>query len=222
MGRLLLSLKNTSLTFGGRPLLEGAELSLADDERLCLVGRNGSGKSTLLKIAAGIVEADGGERFLQPGTTVHYLPQEPDFGSHETVQSYVDAGLGPMGEIWRAQHYLRELGLTGEEAPSRLSGGEARRAALARALASDPDILLLDEPTNHLDLPAIEWLEGELKSLRGALILISHDRRFLGSACPIAPYGLTVGKRGGWSVAFCILKNGAIRFWRKKSVTKPC
>jgi ABC transport system ATP-binding/permease protein len=179
MGRLLLSLKNISLTFGGRPLLDGAELSLADDERLCLVGRNGSGKSTLLKIAAGLVEADDGETFLQPGTTVHYLPQEPDFGDAQSVQAYVDAGLGPMGDAWRAQHYLRELGLTGEEHPSRLSGGEMRRAALARALASDPDILLLDEPTNHLDLPAIEWLEGELKALRGALILISHDRRFL-------------------------------------------
>jgi ABC transport system ATP-binding/permease protein len=179
MARLLLALKNIALTFGGRPLLDGAELSLADDERLCLVGRNGSGKSTLLKIAAGLVEADDGEIFLQPGTTVHYLPQEPDFGAFETVQAYVDAGLGPMGDQWRAQHYLRELGLTGEETPSKLSGGEARRAALARALASDPDILLLDEPTNHLDLPAIEWLEAELKALRGALILISHDRRFL-------------------------------------------
>jgi ABC transport system ATP-binding/permease protein len=179
MARLLLSLKNISLTFGGRPLLDGAELSLADDERLCLVGRNGSGKSTLLKIVAGLVEADDGEQFLQPGTTVHYLPQEPDFGAFETVQDYVEAGLGPMGDVWRAQHYLRELGLTGEEAPARLSGGEMRRAALARALASDPDILLLDEPTNHMDLPAIEWLEAELKALRGALILISHDRRFL-------------------------------------------
>jgi ABC transport system ATP-binding/permease protein len=179
MARLLLSLKNVHLSFGGRPLLDGAELSLADDERLCLVGRNGSGKSTLLKIAAGLVEADDAETFLQPGTTVHYLPQEPDFGSFETVQAYVEAGLGPMGELWRAQHYLRELGLSGEEKPSQLSGGEMRRAALARALASDPDILLLDEPTNHLDLPAIEWLEAELKALRGALILISHDRRFL-------------------------------------------
>jgi ABC transport system ATP-binding/permease protein len=179
MGRLLLSLKNIGLSFGGRPLLEGAELSLADDERLCLVGRNGSGKSTLLKIVAGLVEPDSGETFLQPGTTVHYLPQEPDFGAFETVLAYVEAGLGPMGDHWRAQHYLRELGLSGDEEPSRLSGGEMRRAALARALASDPDILLLDEPTNHLDLPAIEWLEAELKSLRGALILISHDRRFM-------------------------------------------
>jgi ABC transport system ATP-binding/permease protein len=181
MSRLLLSLKDISLTFGGRPLLDKAELWLADDEKLCLVGRNGSGKSTLLKIAAGLVEPDSGERFFQPGTTVHYLPQEPDFGGAVSVATYVEAGLGPMGEIWRVQHYLRELGLTGDEEPSRLSGGEARRAALARALASDPDVLLLDEPTNHLDLPAIEWLEEELRSFRGALILISHDRRFLES-----------------------------------------
>ncbi len=179
MGRLLLSLKNITLSFGGRPLLDGIDLSLADDERMCLVGRNGTGKSTLLKIAAGIVEPDAGERFFQPGTTVHYLPQEPDFGSHASVLSYIEACLGPMGEAHRAQHYLRELGLTGDEEPSRLSGGEARRAALARALACDPDVLLLDEPTNHLDLPAIEWLEAEIKSSRAAVILISHDRRFL-------------------------------------------
>jgi ABC transport system ATP-binding/permease protein len=179
MGRLLLSLKDITLSFGGRPLLDGIDLSLADDERICLVGRNGTGKSTLLKIAAGIIEPDSGERFFQPGTTVHYLPQEPDFGSHASVLSYIEAGLGPMSEIHRAQHYLRELGLTGDEEPSLLSGGEARRAALARALASDPDVLLLDEPTNHLDLPAIEWLEAEIKSSRAAIILISHDRRFL-------------------------------------------
>ena len=141
MGRLLLSLKNIRLNFGGRPLLDGVELALADDERLCLVGRNGSGKSTLLKIVAGLVEPDEGEEFLQPGTTVHYLPQEPDFGNFESVLAYVEAGLGPMGDHWRAQHYLRELGLTGDEQPSQLSGGEMRRAALARALASDPDIL---------------------------------------------------------------------------------
>ena len=160
-------------------MLEGAELMLADDERMCLVGRNGSGKSTLLKIAAGLVEADGGECWLQPGTTVRYLPQEPDFGNFATVLEYVEAGLGPTDNPYRCKHYLNELGLTGDERPATLSGGEMRRAALARTLAPDPDILLLDEPTNHLDLPAIEWLESELKSSRAAFILISHDRRFL-------------------------------------------
>jgi ATP-binding cassette subfamily F protein uup len=167
MARLLLNLQDIHLTFGGKPVLEGAELMLADDERMCLVGRNGSGKSMLLKIAAGLVEPDGGERWLQPGTTVRYLPQEPDFGSFATVLDYIEAGLGPTDNPYRCKHYLNELGLMGDERPSTLSGGEMRRAALARTLAPDPDILLLDEPTNHLDLPAIEWLESELKSSRG-------------------------------------------------------
>jgi ABC transport system ATP-binding/permease protein len=175
----LLALQDVHLTFGGTPLLEGAELAIGERERLCLVGRNGSGKSTLLKIAAGMVEADRGTRFLQPGATVRYLAQEPDLGGHATTLAYVEAGLAPGDDHHRARHLLRELGLSGEEAPGRLSGGEARRAALARALAPAPDIVLLDEPTNHLDLPAIEWLERELAELRSALVLISHDRQFL-------------------------------------------
>ena len=175
----LLTLKNIHLTFGSTPLLEGADLTIMPGERVCLVGRNGSGKSTLLKIAAGIIEADDGERFFQPGTTVRYLPQEPDLSEFETVHDYVVAGLEGADDEYRVPYLLDALGLTGEEDTKVLSGGEARRAALARALAPQPDILMLDEPTNHLDLPAIEWLEGELKSLRSAIVLISHDRRFL-------------------------------------------
>lgn len=179
MSRILLHLRGIGLTFGGRPILENAELSVAEGERVALVGRNGSGKSTLLKIAAGMIEADRGERFLQPGTTIRYLPQEPDLSAFRTVLDYVEAGLGPADDPHRCAYLLRELGLTGEEDPKRLSGGEIRRAAIARTLAPAPDILLLDEPTNHLDLPAIEWLEEELSSLRSAFVLISHDRRFL-------------------------------------------
>ncbi len=175
----LLTLQNIHLTFGVTPLLEGAELSVAPGERLCLVGRNGSGKSTLMKVASGQVEADDGERFVHPGATVRYLEQEPDLGGFATVLDYVRSGLAPGDEDYRAPYLLEHLGLTGEEDPAVLSGGEARRAALARALAPDPDILLLDEPTNHLDLPAIEWLEDELRASRSALVLISHDRRFL-------------------------------------------
>ena len=177
----LLSLQDIALTFGGTPLIEGAELSVSPGERACLVGRNGSGKSTLLKIAAGQIEADRGKRFVQPGATVRYLAQEPDLSAYPTTLAYVEAGLGPGDEPYRARYLLEQLGLTGEERPADLSGGEARRAALAHVLAPEPDILLLDEPTNHLDLPVIEWLEGELKSLRSALVLISHDRRFLES-----------------------------------------
>jgi ATP-binding cassette subfamily F protein uup len=175
----LIQLSNIALTFGGTPLLEGADLSVSAGERLALVGRNGSGKSTLLKIAAGLVEADRGQTFVQPGATIRYLPQEPDLAGFANTLAYVEAGLGPNDDHHQARYLLEQLGLDGSEEPSRLSGGEARRAALARVIAPSPDILLLDEPTNHLDLPAIEWLEETLASVRSALVLISHDRRFL-------------------------------------------
>ena len=175
----LLLLQNIALTFGGTPLLRGVDLSVGPGERLCIVGRNGSGKSTLLKIAAGLVGFDSGERFAQPSVTVRYLPQEPDLAGYGSTLTYVEAGLSPGDDPYRARFMLEQLGLSGDEEPARLSGGEARRAALARALAPEPDILLLDEPTNHLDLVAIEALEETLTDLRSAVVLISHDRRFL-------------------------------------------
>jgi len=175
----LIQLKDIRLTFGGTPLLSGVELSVSAEERICLIGRNGSGKSTLLKIVGGLIEPDTGSRFVQPGATIRYLPQEPDFADHATTLSYVEAGLGPGDDAYQARYLLEQLGLSGAENPAQISGGEARRAALARVLAPSPDILLLDEPTNHLDLTTIEWLEGELSARRGALVLISHDRRFL-------------------------------------------
>lgn len=175
----LLALQGVTLTLGGKPLLDGADLSVAPGARLCVVGRNGSGKSTLLKIAAGEIEPDGGARFLQPGASLRYLPQEPDFSGFATTLAYVEAGLGPLDDSHVARTLLNDLGLQGDERPALLSGGEARRAALARVLAPEPDILLLDEPTNHLDLPTILWLEERLAGLRSALVLISHDRRFL-------------------------------------------
>ena len=175
----LLQLKDIALTFGGTPLLTAAELSVSAGERVCVVGRNGSGKSTLLKIAAGQVEPDGGSVFAQPGAQVSYLPQEPDFGGFATTLDYVAAGLPPGADRHAARYMLEQVGLSGAEHPENLSGGEARRTSLARILAPDPDIVLLDEPTNHLDLATIEWLERELDSRRSALVLISHDRRFL-------------------------------------------
>jgi ABC transport system ATP-binding/permease protein len=175
----LIQLKDIRLTFGGTPLLSGVELSVSASERVCLIGRNGSGKSTLLKIAAGLAEPDHGSRFVQPGVTIRYLPQEADFAGHATTLAYVEAGLGPGDDRYQARYLLEQLGLGGSEETAHLSGGEARRAALARVLAPSPDILLLDEPTNHLDLPTIEWLESELKARRCALVIISHDRRFL-------------------------------------------
>jgi ATP-binding cassette subfamily F protein uup len=179
MAAPLLQLSGIALTFGGTPLLEGVDLIVSAGERLCLVGRNGSGKSTLLKIAAGLVEPDSGTTFRKPDATIRYLPQEPDFSGFARVSDYVEAGLGPNDDRNAPRYLMEQLGLRGEDNPAELSGGEARRAALVRALAPSPDILLLDEPTNHLDLPAIEWLEGELAGRNGALVIISHDRRFL-------------------------------------------
>ncbi|MFM1815922.1 MAG: Holdfast attachment protein [Pseudomonadota bacterium] len=179
MSTLLLSLKDIHLTFGGTPLLEGAELAVAGGDKICLVGRNGSGKSTLMKIAAGMVAADRGEVFRHPDARIEYLPQEVDFTGFETALEYVEAGLPPTETRHRAQRMLEKLGLAGSEDVRHLSGGEARRTAIARALAAMADVLLLDEPTNHLDLPAIEWLESELASTKSAIVLISHDRRFL-------------------------------------------
>src|ERR1700758_3078501 len=177
----LLLLHDISLSFGVMPLLSGATLAVAADDRICLVGRNGSGKSTLLRIAAGLVQPDAGERFAQPGTTIQYLSQESDLTGFGTTLAYVDAGFDAAvaDGHHRALYLLKELGLSGAEDPASLSGGEARRAALARTLAPTPDILLLDEPTNHLDLPGIEWLERELAGMRSGTVLISHDRRLL-------------------------------------------
>lgn len=175
----LLRLDNIFVTFGGTPLLSDASLSVSEGDRIALVGRNGSGKSTLLKIAAGLVEPTGGEIFRHPSSTIRYLPQTPDMDGFKSVRDYVAAGLGPADDIHRVAYMLDHLGLTGDEDPKNLSGGEARRAALARVIAPQPDILLLDEPTNHLDLTTIEWLEGELNQIRSAIVLISHDRRFL-------------------------------------------
>ncbi len=175
----LLTLDGIVLTFGGTPLLDGAELSASAGDRIALVGRNGSGKSTLLKIAAGLIEPQDGTVFRHPAATIRYLPQIPDMEGYATVRAYVEAGLGPADDPYRASYLLGNLGLTGEERPEDLSGGEARRAALARVMAPQPDILLLDEPTNHLDLSTIEWLEDELGRSPSALVVISHDRRFL-------------------------------------------
>ena len=179
MAAPLIQLTDIALTFGGNSLLNGVDLAVGAGERICLVGRNGSGKSTLLKIAAGIIDPDRGTRFVQPGALVRYLPQEPDLSAYPTTLAYVEAGLSASDDPHQARYLLEQLGLTGNEDPAHLSGGEARRAALAHVLAPDPQILLLDEPTNHLDLPAIEWLETRLQQSRAALVIISHDRRFL-------------------------------------------
>ncbi|MEQ9317485.1 MAG: ABC-F family ATP-binding cassette domain-containing protein, partial [Henriciella sp.] len=172
----ILRLADVELTFGGTPIFTGVTFTLAKGERAALVGRNGAGKSTLMKLVTGQFEADAGELWKQPGTDVSVVEQEPDLSAFETVLDYASDGAD---ETWMAEAELGLFGIDPSASPKTLSGGQIRRAALARAFAQDPDILLLDEPTNHLDVPMIEALEERLKSFPGAVLLVSHDRRFL-------------------------------------------
>lgn len=181
----ILALQNARITFGGGDLFSDISLGIEPGMRIALMGRNGSGKSTLLKAIAGTIELDGGERFVQAGTRIGYLQQQPDLVPGRTVREQVTAGLPQsMTEEgqdtgYLAAQILEGLGIDGDRQLQTLSGGEARRVSLAEALVSNPDVLLLDEPTNHLDITTILWLEEELKSFRGALLVISHDRQFL-------------------------------------------
>jgi ATP-binding cassette subfamily F protein uup len=174
----ILTLADLSLTFGGAPLFEGVGLAVHPGERIALVGRNGSGKSTLMKLMAGMVEADAGERFVRPGVRVGYMAQEPDFAGFATLGAFAAAGLG-VGDEWKAAAAMDGLGLDPGLVTERASGGERRRAALARLIAEEPELMLLDEPTNHLDIAAIAWLEAHLAGGRTAFVVVSHDRAFL-------------------------------------------
>ncbi len=181
MSAPLLSLSGVTVGFGGRPLFHDVDLALTPGDRVCLVGRNGSGKSTLLKVAAGQLEPDGGVRSVRLGARVTYVPQEPVIEGFATLGDFVADGLDPehAQERYRADAALDAIGLDAGRSAEGLSGGEIRRAVLARMVVGRPDVLLLDEPTNHLDLPTIEWLERQLGAFRGALVVISHDRAFL-------------------------------------------
>jgi ATP-binding cassette subfamily F protein uup len=174
----ILTLADLRLTFGGDPLLEGAALSIQPGERIALVGRNGSGKSTLMKLMAGLVAGDSGTRFLRPGTSIGYMAQDPDFAGFATLGAFAGQEL-PPGEEWRVAAAMAGLKLDQSLAPTAASGGERRRAALAKILAEAPDLMLLDEPTNHLDIEAIAWLEAHLTGMRTAFVVVSHDRAFL-------------------------------------------
>ncbi|MBI1339516.1 ATP-binding cassette domain-containing protein [bacterium] len=172
------ALRDVRLSLGGAPLFSGVDLALSRGERISLVGRNGAGKSTLMRILAGAIEADSGEVFLQPGVRSRHLTQEPGFDGFTTAIDFVSAGL-PEADLWRADAELDDWGVDRSQSLEALSGGQARRIALARAFAETPDILMLDEPTNHLDIDAIEQLEQRLLQFRGAALIVSHDRRFL-------------------------------------------
>ncbi|WP_340302238.1 ABC-F family ATP-binding cassette domain-containing protein [Roseobacter sp. HKCCD7870] len=174
----LLQLSDISLTFGGDPIFDGLDLVVHQGDRVALVGRNGSGKSTLMKVMAGLTEPDTGSITSPQGTSVGYMEQEPDFMGFATLGDFATATLGPS-EAWRVEALADGLKLRLDADPAKASGGERRRAALARLLAEEPDIMLLDEPTNHLDIEAIGWLEARLAETRTAFVVISHDRAFL-------------------------------------------
>lgn len=179
----IMTIKGAKLSFGTNHLFTDVELYINRGDKICLVGRNGSGKSTLLKVIAGDIEADDGEIFIQPGTKISYMPQDPDFSAYKTLRDVVLSGLGEdeKHQEFKADILIEQLDIRDRQAPDSSSGGERKKAALAKALVGEPDILLLDEPTNHLDMPTIEKLEKIIKDFRGAVIVISHDRMFLGN-----------------------------------------
>jgi ABC transport system ATP-binding/permease protein len=174
----LLQLSQIMLTFGGNPVFDGLDMNVQPGDRVALVGRNGSGKSTLMKVMAGLMEADSGARTLSPGITVGYMEQDPDFAGFATLGDYAMQSLDPS-EQYRVDIAAEGLDFDPTLDPAKASGGERRRAALARLLAEAPELMLLDEPTNHLDIQTIGWLEARLRETRAAYVLISHDRAFL-------------------------------------------
>ena len=174
----LLQLTDISLTFGGNPVFESLSLTVQPGDRLALVGRNGSGKSTLMKIMAGLQEADRGARVVSPGNSVGYMAQEPEMRSCATLGDYAIRDLG-ASELWRVEAVAQSLKFDPATAVNAASGGERRRASLAKLIAEAPDLMLFDEPTNHLDIEATLWLENHLKPSKSAFIVVSHDRAFL-------------------------------------------
>jgi len=171
----LVALKNVRLQDGQRPLFDGVDIAVEPRTRAALVGRNGAGKSTLMKMVMGLIEPDAGDRSVQAGVRFAYVAQEPVI----TGETLLDYAASEGAERWTAEAWLATFGLDPEKPAVNLSGGEIRRAALAKAFAEEPDLLLLDEPTNHLDILAIELLEEELLQARFSVLVVSHDRAFL-------------------------------------------
>ncbi|MBO9453193.1 ATP-binding cassette domain-containing protein [Tropicibacter sp. R16_0] len=167
-----------SLTFGGNPVFSELDLVVQPGDRVALVGRNGSGKSTLMKVMASLVEPDEGTIVVPPGKSVGYMEQDPTMEGFATLGDYATSALEP-GELYKVERAGEGLKFDPARAVETASGGERRRAALAKLMAEAPDLMLLDEPTNHLDIEAIAWLERELGATRAGYVLISHDRAFL-------------------------------------------
>ena len=175
------AIKGAELSFGTNHLFTNVDLYINRGDKISLVGRNGSGKSTLLKVIAQIIEPDNGQIFIQPGIKIAYMPQEPDFSGFATLREVVLSGLPDNGKgiEYLADKLIQQFNIVADASPLTASGGEKRKAALAKTLVNNPDILLLDEPTNHLDIATIENLENIIKDFAGAVVVISHDRMFL-------------------------------------------
>ncbi|MEJ2034836.1 MAG: ATP-binding cassette domain-containing protein, partial [Maritimibacter sp.] len=196
----LLQLTGIGLTFGGDPVFSDLDLVIQQGDRAALVGRNGSGKSTLMKVMAGMVEADHGERVLPSGTSVGYMEQHPDLSGFATLGEFAASGLA-HGEDYRVERAAEGLKFNPDTPCATASGGERRRAALAKLIAEAPDLMLLDEPTNHLDIEAIAWLEDELKSTRAGFVVISHDRAFLRALTRVTGRAAQISRQGAAAMA---------------------
>ncbi len=214
----LLQLSGISLTFGGDPVFDALDLVVQPGDRLALVGRNGSGKSTLMKLMAGLVEPDHGSRVLTPGVQVAYMEQHPEMGGFATLGDFATAALEP-GQEYLVEQAAEGLGFDPGAAVETASGGERRRAALARLLAEEPGLMLLDEPTNHLDIQAITWLEARLSQTRAGFVLISHDRAFL-RALTRATLWLDRGKLRRQNRGFADFEAWRDKVWQEEDIAR--
>ena len=214
------SLKNMSLHFGLNPLFDDITLHIKKGDKICLIGRNGSGKSTLLKVISGLMDIDSGETYSEPGLKITYMDQESDLSGFTTLKDYILSGLNPDShEEYKADILIEELDILAHQEVQTASGGEKKKAALAHALIQEPDVLLLDEPTNHLDITTIEKLEEIIKNFSGAVIVISHDRRFL-TNISTNTFWLDRGKFISTIRAMLFLTNGKKKSSIKKLLSK--
>ena len=214
----LIQLNNISLTFGENSVFSNVNLVVDRADRIALVGRNGCGKSTLMKVLAGLVETDSGSRIMSPGTNLSYMEQDPDMRNFSTLGDYASSSL-TSHETYKLEAFSSGLKLNLDSPVVSASGGEKRRASLAKLLAEEPEIMLLDEPTNHLDIEAIFWLEAELKRVKSAFILISHDRTFL-SALSKSTVWIDRGETRRQNKSFGAFEDWRDRLWEEEDVAR--
>ena len=214
----LIQLNNISLTFGENSVFSNVNLVVDRADRIALVGRNGCGKSTLMKVLAGLVETDSGSRIMSPGTNLSYMEQDPDMRNFSTLGDYASSSL-TSHETYKLEAFSSGLKLNLDSPVVSASGGEKRRASLAKLLAEEPEVMLLDEPTNHLDIEAISWLEAELKRVKSAFILISHDRTFL-SALSKSTVWIDRGETRRQNKSFGAFEDWRDRLWEEEDVAR--